>query len=315
MDGDTIDLLADVDLTKAISLKGETVTLLGNGHSLTMKNAREGTFIYLSANAELNLGQPDDTDKSSLILDGQDRMDATRSMVYVAAGSTLNMYDGVVLKNAGGPGGSGSSCLVSYGTFRMYGGEISKNYNQILGIGGAVFFIRGNAGNFGRKNSLKTVRRRFAVRLRRGIYAADCAVSIANCEFSGNTIIGEKKRSMAVRSCSMSRAGRLRYQTVGLQEIMHRLGAIYIGGTADAPAMLKIDSTVFSENKGLLGGAITAVHADVTADATVITQNTAAEVGGGIFLQGASKLDMRNTTAIFGNTAETAADDIYASRQ
>ncbi len=104
------------------------------------------------------------------------------------------MYDGVVLKNAGGPGGSGSSCLVSYGTFsdvRRWDQQKlqpdSRYWRRCLFHQGQRWKFR--AEKFSENSATGDLQYGYGA----AIYAADCAVSIANCEFSGNTIIGEKR--------------------------------------------------------------------------------------------------------------------------
>lgn len=140
---DTSDYGKNVSNNLQLSVQaGVSATLLGNGHTITIKDYTQNSFRLSAAGGTINLGTPDDAVASALFIDGTDASTEgiTRSNPIATVGDsgTLNMYSGVKLSNihtGGIPGG----CVHIYdGTFNMYGGEITNSSGTLFGMGGAV---------------------------------------------------------------------------------------------------------------------------------------------------------------------------------
>lgn len=155
-DGDTIELLKDVCVTKLSEEGGNhndgllkfskagTYTILGNGHTITSgyksgtMNA-EGPIVTAWNGAVVNLGDPNAPDKSGLTIDGQNIF-MTNDLVFVHDNSTINMYSGTTICNGSSWGNRGGIGVVVYGTFNMYGGSIENNDSTLFG--GAIALMK-----------------------------------------------------------------------------------------------------------------------------------------------------------------------------
>ena len=131
-----VDLQADMTVSNGFSIQtaGIIVTLIGNGHTLTLQG--EGDF-YVANGAVLNLGDG----VSELTVKGTENNDAP-GIVYVKdSASVCNMYSGVTLKDHKSQNYYGGGVTVEGGTFHMYGGTIEN-----CGIeGGSVCYGGGAA--------------------------------------------------------------------------------------------------------------------------------------------------------------------------
>lgn len=138
-----ISLTADITVTSATFNKsGSTVTIVGNGHTISLGFQKT---INVSNGVTLNLGTDDSSNK---LLITRVYSNDTPGAVYVQGGGTVNMYNGVTIKDCKGNNYFGGGVTVKGGTFNMKGGII-----QNCGIqGGSVCFGGGvaviNGGKF-----------------------------------------------------------------------------------------------------------------------------------------------------------------------
>ena len=134
----TIELTDDIQTGGAAIQSPCKVTILGNGHTLTLD---QYGYIAIREGAELTLGAEDGNvlNISSVNKVSND----TPGMLYVQG--TCNMYSGVTLAGREGNNYFGGGVTVSGGTFHMYGGTIEK-----CGIrGGSVCYGGGVAVVYG----------------------------------------------------------------------------------------------------------------------------------------------------------------------
>lgn len=120
--------------------KGIT-TIYGNGHTLS-GSIVDDTLIYLKGdNVIVNLGSSDNPEKSKIDIKGP-----ASDIVGINSG-TVNMYNGVVLRDNQGLGRLGGAVSVgetiegeaaSIAKFNMYGGTITNCQNTYTNYGGAV---------------------------------------------------------------------------------------------------------------------------------------------------------------------------------
>lgn len=123
----------------AFTVAGEKVTVIGNGHTLTMPNSNDTGFSAWNG-AELNLG--DGT--SSLTLIGGENNDTQGTVYVIGSASVCNMYPGVTIKDHKGSNSFGGGVCVSGGKFHMYGGTIEN-----CGIEGGSVCYGGGVAVFG----------------------------------------------------------------------------------------------------------------------------------------------------------------------
>lgn len=116
----------------------DTVTIYGHGYRIGLNN--NGSFEVYN-NKILNLGSPD-SDKAEASKLTVTRVDTNiPGMIYISGPGTVNMYDGVSLKDAKSNNYYGGGVTVRGGTFNMYGGTIDNCGIQ----GGSVCFGGGVA--------------------------------------------------------------------------------------------------------------------------------------------------------------------------
>lgn len=129
IDGGTIKLLKDVEVTGELNISSDTektITLLGEGYTIT----NYGT-INLKNSVTLNLGE-DDYEKTLTV---KRTLDNTTPLICLMDNSVLNMYDNVTL----GPSSSHGNCagvqLQGHSVYNMYGGLITEcvNWNSVSG--------------------------------------------------------------------------------------------------------------------------------------------------------------------------------------
>ena len=143
----TISLTDDIEIDSETVEKnsntidnGNTVTILGNGHTYSITVGNKGRFFVSSGT--LNLGATDGSD--TLIIQGAGDGVAAESSLVTVGNGTANMYKGVTLKdNRSGSYGidGGAVRLRDDGTFNMYGGVMTNNSVESAGGGGGAVMI------------------------------------------------------------------------------------------------------------------------------------------------------------------------------
>ena len=142
-DGDnvTVRLKNDVTINENLVVSTGTLTILGQGHKITMKS---GSMV-ISNGATVNLGTKEEEGRpeNDLILTSTDM---TTAVINMAGSAELNMYRGVAIKDSFTWGQAGGVQLIGENTvFNMYGGVIDncKNGASVAGgvciDGGALF--------------------------------------------------------------------------------------------------------------------------------------------------------------------------------
>ena len=142
-DGDnvTVRLQNDVTINSALTVSTGTLTILGQGHKLTMKS---GSMV-ISNGATVNLGTKEGEGKpeNELILTSKDN---TRAVINMGGSAVLNMYHGVTIKDSiAGAEAGGVHLVGDKAVFNMYGGVIDNcvNFASVAGgvciDGGALF--------------------------------------------------------------------------------------------------------------------------------------------------------------------------------
>ena len=146
-DGDnvTVRLQNDVTVVGKLEVKTGTLTILGQGHKLTIKKDTSSCSMVISNGATVNLGTKEGVGKpeNNLILTS---IDDTSAVINMGGSAELNMYDGVEIRDSTAGSHAGGVHLVGEKTvFNMYGGMIDNcvNWASVAGgvciEGGALF--------------------------------------------------------------------------------------------------------------------------------------------------------------------------------
>lgn len=142
-DGDnvTVRLQNDVTINGDLKVSTGTLTILGQGHTITFSHHS----LVLSGTAILNLGTKEGEGKpeNKLILTS---IDDTNAVINMDGSAVLNMYHGVEIRDSRAGGQAGGVQLIGDKTvFNMYGGVIDNcvNWASVAGgvciDGGALF--------------------------------------------------------------------------------------------------------------------------------------------------------------------------------
>ena len=146
-DGDnvTVRLKEDVTINGDLRVSTGTLTILGQGHKLTIKKDTSSCSMVISNGATVNLGTKEGEGKpeNKLILTS---IDDTNAVINMDGSAVLNMYHGVEIRDSRAGGQAGGVQLIGDKTvFNMYGGVIDNcvNWASVAGgvciDGGALF--------------------------------------------------------------------------------------------------------------------------------------------------------------------------------
>ena len=139
----TVRLKEDVDINGDLKVSTGTLTILGQGHTITFSHHS----LVLSGTAILNLGtkEGEGTPENKLILTSKDD---TSAVINMSGSAILNMYHGVTIKDSRAGGQAGGVQLIGDKTvFNMYGGVIDNcvNWASVAGgvhvTGGSKFYM------------------------------------------------------------------------------------------------------------------------------------------------------------------------------
>lgn len=315
----TITLGADIEFTSSDSINtpflissGNTVTLLGNDHSIRF--GKDDNKIVLNG-ANLNLGGDN---KSLTIYGGGQGVAANDPLITLNGGSTLNMSDNVTLRENYGENGTAScgGVLVSDGsTFNMNGGTIEKNSaSSDYGYGGAISvdgqnaklnvdggkFLSNTAGVYGG-----------------AIYANDATISIKNAAFQSNSTPEGWGGAIVLYEGATA--------TIEDSEFTENSAGNYPGAIANFCSVMTVTRTSFLNNRsGGWGGAIMTGCDDDVATTTVkdsLFHGNSADSYGGAIMQISGTLSSEGNTysentayfggAIYGATDITSHGDTF----
>ena len=139
-DGDnvTVRLKNDVTINGNLVVSTGTLTILGQGHTITFSHHS----LVLSGTAILNLGTKAGEGKpeNDLILTSED---PTSCVVGAGGSSVLNMYHGVEIRDSIGRGQAGGVQVTDKATFNMHGGMIDNCVSQYAVAGGVYIDCNG----------------------------------------------------------------------------------------------------------------------------------------------------------------------------
>ena len=134
-----ISLTGNVEISGATIQSRCPVTILGNGHTLTVAT---NTYIYVAKEAQVKLGSGDGDDLKICDVSGKQSNDEP-GLLHIKG--TCDMYSGVSLSGREGNNYFGGGVTVEGGTFTMHGGVIEN-----CGIeGGSVCYGGGVAVVYG----------------------------------------------------------------------------------------------------------------------------------------------------------------------
>ena len=269
----------------ALSFTQGTVTLLGEGHSITA-DAAAHRGISVSGSAVLNLGAPGYAESLTIRGGGGDAV-LLSPLVSLSGAAVLNVYDGAALRDTLSLSTPGGVQLSGTAELNMHGGVIENCNNSASVAGGVV--VDGAA----------------VFRL--------CGGTIRGCKgYGGAVAIGGQGRmelsAGLIEGCeSLSSGGAI---------LLEYSDPIYYGGGGTAgpitPGLKMIgDGTIRNCRAKEYGGGVALNANDAAAELTggIITGCKAGKSGGGAAcLFGKLTVD---GCAVYDNTAAKSADDVY----
>lgn len=304
---------------------GNTVTILGNGH--TLKFALDGNDKIGVSNATLNLGLSDGS--NTLNIEGAGPNGASQSsLVSVYSGGILNMYEGVSLSNNYSGSRALSGCGVSVNsnaTFNMYGGSIHDNATTTGGVGGAIS-VDPNSGTAVFNMYDGKIYNNYCVQWGGAIYVDNGnTVNITGGKIYNNEspygggissvdgIIYVKNAAINGNNSSYG-AGILNYQdgelTIENTTISNNISTSNGGGIMSWGKSCSIKNSIFEGNSAKNGAAIRNQTGTFYSENNVLKNNTASSYGGGIY--SAINIESKNDN-ITKNTAKYAGG-VYLGR-
>lgn len=262
-----------------------TVTLLGEGHSITADVANH-RGITVSGDAVLNLGKHGYSG-SLTVRGGGGNVELLNPLVNLSGMAVLNVYDGAAIRDTLAVNGAGGVQVSDRAEFNMHGGLIENCNNSISAAGGVV--VDGSA-----------------------VFNL-CGGTICGCKGYGGAvnISGQGRMEFSaglIEGCeSLSSGGAI---------LLEYSDPIYYGGGGTAgpitPGLKMIgDGTIRNCRAKEYGGGVALNANDAAAELTggIITGCKAGKSGGGAAcLFGKLTVD---GCAVYDNTAAKSADDVY----
>ena len=286
---------------------GNTVTILGNGH--TLKFALDGNDKIKVSNATLNLGLSDENNTLNIEGAGPSGVSGN-SLVSIYNNGTLNMYDGVSLSNNYSGLRALSGCGVSVNanaTFNMYGGSIHDNATTTGGQGGAVV-IDSTAGNGIFNMHGGEIRNNYSCQLGGAIFVSNGnKVEITGGTISNNT--ADFGGALANQEGIVS----IKNVTISSNSATYYGGGIYNQNNQGDSSVTLENSTVIN-NTAWYGGGIMNYGTGFVLKNNTITGNTATgytESSGGAVYNASGILTCENN-AISNNNASYRGGGIHS---
>ena len=286
-DGDnvTVRLQNDVTINGDLKVSTGTLTILGQGHTITFS----GGSMAIAGPGIVNLGTKggEGTPENELILTSKD---STRAVINMGGSAALNMYHGVTIKDSIAGGQAGGVQVTDKATFNMYGGMIDNCMN-LASVAGGVY-IDCN-GKFNMYDGI--IQRCYGVG--GGAVGLATAVPIFGGTPSGPA--GFHMYGGTIRDCHDNWLG----------------GGAVCADTAEPISFIMDGGTITgcSADGNGYGGAIFiyTTHPDAVIEINKgeITGNTGV-YGGGVFVYGGT-VKIADGVALYNNTATKAGDDLY----
>ena len=282
----TLILNNDIDASnltyEETTLSKGTLTIQGEGHKLTLKN------LALTGTASVYLGGQDYTKTLTMTSN-----DDTHSIIHLAGGASLYIYDHVTLRDSNARGQGAGVQAVGDSKVYMYGGEITSCKNTASVSGGVM--LDGNACFY----------------LKNG--------SITNCQgYSGGGFCVQGSARLEMSGGKIS----------GCKDVWDGGGAVYL--CDDGNSSFIMTGGIIENNSGKYGGAI--LVAPENNQSTLnerfkmtggIVRNNTADYGGGIIVLLGDRTYVNNKEVytnyiggeaeVYNNTATNAGDDIYVN--
>ena len=127
----TVRLQNDVTFVGKLEVKAGTLTILGQGHTITFSNPN--STMHITGTGIVNLGTKEG-EGNDLTLTSDN---ITDSVVHMAGSAVLNMYHGVTIKDSRAGLPAGGVQLEENSVFNMYGGVID-NCESLSTVAGGV---------------------------------------------------------------------------------------------------------------------------------------------------------------------------------
>lgn len=219
---------------------GNTVTVLGNGHTLNFGLSQYDKLTV--SGGTLNLGLSDGS--NTLTIKGPGAGNASYDSLVSVSNGTVNMYDGVILSDNCSSYSSlaaGGVRVNADGVFNMYGGTIKDNKIETSEVGGAVV-ADGDRSTFNMYGG--TIENNQSVKWGGGITTNS---TTSKLKITGGTIKNNR--------------------------------AVYGGGILTGDGTATITNVIIKENNATVGGGILN-YASLTVSNSQIINNTAVRAGG-----------------------------------
>lgn len=335
----TISLSADITLEGTATpdldvVTGKTVTLLGNGHTITYGSDTKSAQAPLTLCAKggtLNLGASDGN--NTLTITANNTLDHADPLIKVLGGGIVNMYKGVTLTGNTCTSSNAGGVDIQAGTFNMYGGTIS-HCESLFGYGGAVW-VNGSTGTsaFNMYGGLITENKATGFYMSGKSYGGGvCVSSGATFTMSGGTITQNTSNSygggvcvyaatatitggsISENACNTGYGGGIcnYYGTVTVSGCsIEKNTAMYGGGVAayavnystNYPGSMSLEKCTIQDNEaGDGGGIFSAFSNNVSFASCSIKNNTSTDWGGGIYAYKGS-MTLNNNTELSSNGA------------
>ncbi len=336
----TITITDDVNITTATNSQyidnKNTVTIIGNGHSLTF-NVDSGKINV--SDATLNLGRNGQNDVLKIKGAGPSK-NSSNSLIILHADAVLNMYANTELSDNhhNGSALTGAGVLMhSNSKFYMYGGSIHDNSAltwggaiSLDGTNGAEFHmydgeIYNNAVNDYYGGAIVNAYGTSSIDIQGGTIRnnsapwggaisnidANSSVTINNATIKDNIGTGINGAGAA------NYGGAAIYTKGGITTITNSIiegnsynNAIGCGGISSFATIIS-ENNIYRNNSGAYGGAFLGANANsrLTSTNDKIYNNTSSIYGGGLFLLGGTA-DL-STTEVYNNKANTAGNDYF----
>lgn len=301
----TIILENDIDINDASKVKnnttidnGNTVTIIGGNHKIHFSLGGPGRFHI--SNATLNLST--EGADSTLTIEGAGTEIAAQDSILTINNGTVNMYEGVTLKdNRSGSSGlnGGAVRLGNNGRFIMNGGLIKNNSSETSSAGGGAIMID-DAGEFIMNNGV--ISDNYA-----GSWGGAVLVYMTGSVTINGGVFKNNEAAYGGAIASIDRPITIKNATFEGNKATYG-GAVlnydYYGGTT-----FTIDKCNFYNNSATTrGGAIVGWGTGLTVTNSTITANAAGN-GGGVYLSSGT-CDL-STTSVYNNKATTKGNDYF----
>ena len=299
----TVNILQDLSIGgSSVIDNGNTVTILGNGHTLQFTDLNNNKLQI--SNATLNLGKSGSTNVLNMEGPGTDK--STQASLIGISNGTLNMYEGTSLsKNCSGETAlcGGAVRVQTNATFNMYGGNIHDNKAESSGgFGGAIAMDYENA-KFNMYGG--TIQNNVSGTWGGAIYVLNGGqVNINGGTISNNS--GVYGGAIAVTDSTVT----IKNATISSNE--SDFGGAIISYNDVGGSNITIDNTNLTNNSSYYGGAIMSWGTSFTLSNSTITGNSA-NSGGGIYHNDGTFTSKNNT--IKNNSANSFGGGIYSNAQ